>query len=173
MPALKTLERHADTLQEPDRLAIYEDVAVFRQEWDQYLRASDGSKSLNSFMSSKALGNTQKAVREGVALLTVHSSKGLEFDVVFIVGMAEGTFPDYRAASQKELGEESRNAFVAVTRSKRLLYLTYPATRVMPWGEFAVRCDPGFCQARKVGPQIMSTMTVMASRGAQLLPSEN
>ncbi|WDR36188.1 ATP-dependent helicase [Pseudomonas serboccidentalis] len=134
MPALKMLEMHADTLPEPDRLAIYEDVAVFRQEWDQYLRASGGSKSLSSFMSSKALGNTQKAVREGVALLTVHSSKGLEFDVVFIAGMAEGTFPDYRAANQKELGEESRNAFVAVTRSKRLLYLTYPATRVMPWG---------------------------------------
>ena len=134
MPALKMLEMHADTLPEPDRLAIYEDVAVFRQEWDQYLRASGGSKSLSSFMSSKALGNTQRAVREGVALLTVHSSKGLEFDVVFIAGMAEGTFPDYRAASQKELGEESRNAFVAVTRSKRLLYLTYPATRVMPWG---------------------------------------
>lgn len=134
MPALKILEKHADQLKEPDRLAIYEDVAVFRQEWDQYLRASGGSKSLNSFMSSKALGNTQKAVREGVALLTVHSSKGLEFDVVFIAGMAEGTFPDYRAVNQKALGEESRNAFVAVTRSKRLLYLTYPATRVMPWG---------------------------------------
>lgn len=134
MPALKILEGHADSLDEPNRLAIYEDVAVFRQEWDQYLRAAGGSKALSSFLSSKALGNTQKAVREGVALLTVHSSKGLEFDVVFIAGMAEGTFPDYRATSAKEQAEERRNAFVAVTRSKRLLYLSYPATRVMPWG---------------------------------------
>jgi len=134
MPALRVLERHADGLAEPDRLVIYEDVAVFRQEWDQYLRAAGGSTALSSFISSKALGNTQKAAREGVALLTVHSSKGLEFDVVFIAGMAEGTFPDYRATSAKELGEESRNAFVAVTRAKRLLYLSYPATRVMPWG---------------------------------------
>lgn len=62
------------------------------------------------------------------------SSKGLEFDVVFIAGMAEGTFPDYRAISAKEQAEERRNAFVAVTRSKRLLYFSYPATRVMPWG---------------------------------------
>lgn len=134
MPAFTVLEQHADSLDEPERLAIYEDVAVFRQEWDQYLRAASGSKALSSFMSSKALGNTQKAARDGVALLTVHSSKGLEFDVVFIAGMAEGTFPDYRAISVKERAEESRNAFVAVTRSKRLLYFSYPATRVMPWG---------------------------------------
>lgn len=134
MPSLKVLEAHADGLDEPDRLAVYEDVAVFRQEWDQYLRATGGSKALSSFISSKALGNTQKAAREGVALLTVHSSKGLEFDLVFIAGMAEGTFPDYRATGVKEQAEERRNAFVAVTRSKRLLYLSYPATRVMPWG---------------------------------------
>jgi len=134
MPALKRLEEYADGLDEPDRLAVYEDVAVFRQEWDQYLRAAAGSKALSSFLSSKALGNTQKAAREGVALLTVHSSKGLEFDVVFIAGMADGTFPDYRAIRPKEQAEEIRNAFVAVTRSKRLLYLSYPASRVMPWG---------------------------------------
>jgi DNA helicase-2/ATP-dependent DNA helicase PcrA len=134
MPAFMVLEAHADVLDEPNRLAIYEDVAVFRQEWDQYLRAAGGSKALSGFMSSKALGNTQKTILEGVALLTVHSSKGLEFDVVCIAGMAEGTFPDYRATSAKALAEERRNAFVAVTRSKRLLYLSYPTTRVMPWG---------------------------------------
>lgn len=134
MPALKRLEDHADNLDEPDRLAIYEDTVVFRHEWDQYLRAASGSISLTAFLSSKALGNTQKAAREGVALLTVHSSKGLEFDVVFLAGMAEGTFPDWRASGAKEQAEEVRNAFVAVTRSKRLLYLSYPATRVMPWG---------------------------------------
>lgn len=134
MPALKHLEKYADDLEEPDRLAIYEDTAVFRQEWDQYLRAASGVTSLTAFLSSKALGNTQKAAREGVALLTVHSSKGLEFDVVFLAGMAEGTFPDWRASGAKEEAEEVRNAFVAVTRSKRLLYLSYPATRVMPWG---------------------------------------
>ncbi len=134
MPALKILERNADSLDEPDRLAIYQDVAVFRQEWDQYQRAAGGAKALSSFLSSKALGNTQKATGEGVALLTVHSSKGLEFDVVFIAGMAEGTFPDYRATSTKQQAEERRNAFVAVTRSKRLLYLIYPVARVMPWG---------------------------------------
>lgn len=135
MPALKRLEQYSDGLDEGGRQAVYEDVAVFRQEWDQYLRTSSGPKVLSSFLSSKALGATQKSVREGVALLTVHSAKGLEFDVVFLAGMAEGTFPDWRASQPREAAEEVRNAFVAVTRSKRILYLSYPATRVMPWGD--------------------------------------
>ncbi|CAJ3744225.1 DNA helicase II [Burkholderia pseudomallei] len=137
MPAFKLLRGYADSLDENARRAIYEDVAVFQQEWDQYLRSDGTSRTLSGFMSSKALGATQKAHRDGVALLTVHSSKGLEFDAVFIAGMAEGTFPDYRAVGKvREMAEESRNAFVAVTRSKRLLYLTYPRVKLMPWGDY-------------------------------------
>lgn len=67
--------------------------------------------------------------------MTVHASKGLEFEVVFLAGMAEGIFPDYRARTFSALTEETRNAFVAVTRSKRLLYATYPKLRMMPWGD--------------------------------------
>ena len=70
-----------------------------------------------------------------MALLTVHSAKGMEFDVVFVIGMCEGVFPDYRARRPAELEEERRNAFVAVTRSRRLLYLSYPEVRMMPWGD--------------------------------------
>lgn len=136
MPAFVVLTSYADKLDEGEKLPIYEDVAVFKQEWDQYLRSDSSSQNIAGFMSSKALGATQKACREGVALLTVHSSKGLEFDVVFVAGMAEGSFPDYRATSRRELLEEQRNAFVAVTRSKRLLYLTYPKARMMPWGDW-------------------------------------
>ncbi len=58
----------------------------------------------------------------------------MEFDVVFIVGLVEGTLPDYRSKGAA-LEEEKRNAFVAVTRSKRLLYLSYPKEKLMPWGE--------------------------------------
>lgn len=136
MPAFNVLEEHADKLDEPDRRAIREDVAVLREEWDHFLR-SEGSRArtLQSFLSNIALGTSGQATRNGVALLTVHSSKGLEFDVVFIVGMADGVFPDYRATTKKQKDEERRNAFVAVTRSKRLLYLSYPRQRLMPWGD--------------------------------------
>jgi len=135
MPAFAALEAYADSQEEAERLSIYEDLAVLRQDWDQFLRTTSGPKNLSAFISNKALGSTQSATRDAVALLTVHSSKGLEFDVVFIAGMVEGLFPDYRATGAKEKAEERRNAFVAATRSKRLLYLSYPATRVMPWGD--------------------------------------
>lgn len=136
LPGLKAIREYADSLNEEGKRAVYEDAAVFEQEWDQYLRSGPSNRSVGGFMSSKALGATQQAAREGVALLTVHSSKGLEFDVVFVAGMAEGVFPDYRAVGKaKEMAEEARNAFVAVTRSKRLLYLSYPRLRRMPWGD--------------------------------------
>lgn len=136
MPAFKVLEDYADQLAEPDKRPIREDVAVLRQEWDHFLR-SEGSRArtLQGFLSNIALGTSGQASRDGVALLTVHSSKGLEFDVVFVMGMAKGVFPDYRATTIKQQDEERRNAFVAATRSKRLLYLSYPRQRMMPWGD--------------------------------------
>lgn len=136
MPAFKVLEEHADNQDEPDRRALREDVAVLREEWDYFLR-SEGARvrTLQSFLSNIALGTSGQVTRDGVALLTVHSSKGLEFDIVFVVGMVDGVFPDYRATTNKQKDEERRNAFVAVTRSKRLLYLSYPRQRLMPWGD--------------------------------------
>jgi DNA helicase-2/ATP-dependent DNA helicase PcrA len=60
--------------------------------------------------------------------------KGLEFRAVILVGMNEGTFPDFRANTQAALEEERRNAYVAVTRASRLLVLTRPRTRVTRYG---------------------------------------
>lgn len=148
LPGIEVIRRYAVTLREEEKQAVFEDVAVFEQEWDQYLRSGPSNRSVGGFMSSKALGATQQAAREGVALLTVHSSKGLEFDVVFVAGMAEGVFPDYRAlGKQKEMAEEARNAFVAVTRSRRLLYLSYPRLRRMPWGDTKIQQPSRYLKA--------------------------
>ena len=70
-------------------------------------------------------------------LAPVHTVKGLEFDIVFVMGLVEGSFPDYRAvkAGGTALAEEKNDAFVAVTRAKRFLYLTWPKTKFMPWDE--------------------------------------
>jgi DNA helicase-2/ATP-dependent DNA helicase PcrA len=62
-------------------------------------------------------------------------AKGLEFDVVFIMGLNDGTFPDYRSLNDaNQLDEERHNLFVSITRSKRLCYLTYTSKKIMPWG---------------------------------------
>ena len=78
---------------------------------------------------NRLLGKTKGIdVNNGISLLTAHMSKGLQFDVVFIIGLSEGTFPDYRAVNKggEQLSQEMNNMYVAVTRAKRLCYMTYP-----------------------------------------------
>jgi len=132
--ALNSLGTSSVELAENERALVLNDVAEWRKHWDYYVRSEPGgSRTVGSFLGQVALGTTQQPKEDGLALLTVHSAKGMEFDVVFLIGMAEGTFPDYRAKGAS-LEEEQRSAFVAITRSKRLLYVFYPKMRVMPWG---------------------------------------
>jgi DNA helicase II / ATP-dependent DNA helicase PcrA len=93
-PAIDVLRNYADTLSVGEKEAIYDDTEIMLREWDQYLRGgSFQSRTLPGFLSSMALGTSQQLKTDGAtALLTVHSSKGLEFEVVFIVGMTEGSF---------------------------------------------------------------------------------
>lgn len=135
--ALDILEEYGKCINdENDKRAIWEDIKVLRGEWDRFLRIERASTNdLASFLTHMALGTMQQPRQDGLALLTVHSSKGLEFDVIFVVGMSDGTFPDYRAnQTGKTKAEEKHTAFVAVTRSRRLLYLSYPRSKIMPWG---------------------------------------
>jgi DNA helicase-2/ATP-dependent DNA helicase PcrA len=67
--------------------------------------------------------------RDKVTLTTVHAAKGLEFDVVFVVGLEEGLFPHQRALAEGGLEEERRLAYVAFTRARKRLVLTYAGLR--------------------------------------------
>ncbi|MGL6173310.1 MAG: 3'-5' exonuclease [Cellulosilyticaceae bacterium] len=66
-----------------------------------------------------------------VPIMTVHQSKGLEFDTVYIAGCNEGLFPLTKSVNEGYLGEEKRLFYVAMTRAKKYLYLTYNTTRKM------------------------------------------
>jgi DNA helicase-2/ATP-dependent DNA helicase PcrA len=106
----------------------------FRSLWTAFKRKGLGN-TLAAFRNAIALGQLiDDAGQQGLSLSTVHTMKGLEKDIVFLAGMCEGVFPDYRAQSPKELEEELNNAFVAVTRSRRWIYISYPQRRMMPWG---------------------------------------
>ena len=67
-----------------------------------------------------------------VSLMTMHSAKGLEFDTVFMVGAEDNIFPSYRSMSDPaEMEEERRLAYVAITRAKRMLYITHTSYRML------------------------------------------
>ena len=134
---LESLRDFASSVDEKqERALILEDIGVWKEHWNVFLRTEPGRRhDIANFLSQVSLGATQQPRREGLALLTIHSAKGLEFDVVCLMGLAEGTLPDYRAKDAHSLAEEKRNAFVGITRSRRLLVLSYSETKCMPWGE--------------------------------------
>jgi len=134
--ALDTLEEYSTQLTDDNEHALLvNDIAMFRSHWDGYVRrVVGGYHSISTFLAQMALGETQQPRRDGLALLTVHSSKGLEFDIVVVMGLMEGVFPDFRAKGVS-LQEEKRNMFVACTRSRRLLALSYAKAKRMPWGD--------------------------------------
>lgn len=67
-----------------------------------------------------------------VSLMTMHSAKGLEFDTVFMVGAEDNIFPSYRSMNDpSEMEEERRLAYVAITRAKKMLYITHTSYRVL------------------------------------------
>ncbi|RKD21078.1 ATP-dependent DNA helicase PcrA [Ammoniphilus oxalaticus] len=95
-------------------------------------------KSLISFLTELALVADIDSVDDEdednkVLMMTLHSAKGLEFPVVFLIGMEEGVFPHSRALleDEEELEEERRLAYVGITRAEQELYLTYAQMRTL------------------------------------------
>jgi DNA helicase-2/ATP-dependent DNA helicase PcrA len=90
---------------------------------------------LAAFLTHAALeagDNQAQAGQDAVQLMTVHSAKGLEFDCVFITGLEEGLFPNEKSLSDGDgLEEERRLAYVAITRARQRLYLSFSQTRML------------------------------------------
>jgi len=136
--SLKILANFAEKMDEDDeRSKILSDLQQLIDLWNIYTKNTNSElKSIQHFKTQIALGLiSANSIEEGVTLSTIHLSKGLEYKVVFIIGMNEGVFPDYRSkrAGGKTLDEEKNIFYVAVTRAERMLYLSYPKNRYMPW----------------------------------------
>jgi DNA helicase-2/ATP-dependent DNA helicase PcrA len=88
---------------------------------------ADKGYKLEEILNELSLENEKQNVKvdEAVSLMSVHASKGLEFDYLFVIGMVEGLFP----LRDADIEEERRLAYVAVTRAKRELVLSYIKTR--------------------------------------------
>ncbi len=87
---------------------------------------SNNFNDLSKFVNSMILGGSEMSEGEGVNLLSVHASKGLEFKEVYVIDLMDGRFPNRKLMSKGgSLEEERRLFYVAVTRAKDILYLSY------------------------------------------------
>jgi len=135
--ALETLKKIADLHNYDDGILICADVNEWTSVWKKYVR-SGNNHSLADFRSFAAMSGRIVQKADAITLSVVHMVKGLEFHTVFLMGMNEGVFPDYRAIKSggRQLDEEQNTVYVAVTRAKRQLYISYPKSRYIPWGDF-------------------------------------
>ncbi|RYL93402.1 DNA helicase PcrA [Sporolactobacillus sp. THM7-4] len=122
------------TLEAESRLENLEELLSVTKEFE----ATHDDKSLISFLTELALDadidadEEEDAASDSVTLMTLHSAKGLEFPIVFLVGMEEGIFPHLRSLDdENEMEEERRLAYVGITRAKQRLFLTSAQVRTL------------------------------------------
>ncbi len=121
----------------PAALLAVDDLEAGPAEEAAFAPDAVSSEKLPAFLEWLALRSDLDALSgqtSAVTLMTVHAAKGLEFPAVFVAGLEEGLFPHRGPqAEQKDVEEERRLAYVAITRARRRLYLTYAEKR-RTWG---------------------------------------
>jgi DNA helicase-2/ATP-dependent DNA helicase PcrA len=123
--------KHEDDV---ERIENMRELATLAKRYDHLT----GTEGIEALLDDAALMSDQDNLESnegGVKLMTVHASKGLEFDYVFISGLEEELFPHRRmneaGVSEEEREEERRLMYVAVTRAKKKLFLTYAMSRTL------------------------------------------
>ncbi len=143
---LKFVEKSYDSVKQVDQRK--NDVHMFVESAVRFLKYNQGQGSLKMFVERLLLQDNQDErdedddddVRKNeVTMMTLHSSKGLEFDTVFLIGMEEETLPHKRVLQLGEdIGEERRLAYVGITRAQQKLVMTYCKERKL-YGRDSVR----------------------------------
>ena len=126
----KALEEE-NTIEAENRIENLEEFLTVAIEFEEEYAENSLSQFLEGIILSSDIDNVEED-EDSVTLMTLHSAKGLEFPVVFLVGMEEGIFPGYKSISEpKELEEERRLCYVGITRAKEHLYLTCSKQRTI------------------------------------------
>lgn len=128
---VKELEEE-DTIESRTRIENIKEFLSVAMDFEE--RSEE--KTIEEFLANISLlsdiDRTDDEVENAVTLMTLHSAKGLEFPVVFLVGMEEGVFPSSRSmVSEEELEEERRLCYVGITRAEEILYMSYASVRTL------------------------------------------
>ena len=120
-----------NTVEAENRIENLDEFLTVAMEFEE----ESAENSLSEFLEGITLSSDLDGMEDtdnSVTLMTLHSAKGLEFPVVFLVGMEEGIFPGYKSIGEpKELEEERRLCYVGITRAKEQLYLTCARQRTI------------------------------------------
>ena len=126
----KALEAE-NTIEAENRIANLDELLTVAIEFEEEFAENSLSEFLEGITLSSDLDNMEEQ-EDSVTLMTLHSAKGLEFPVVFLVGMEEGIFPGYQSMMDpQELEEERRLCYVGITRAKENLFLTCSKQRTV------------------------------------------
>jgi DNA helicase II / ATP-dependent DNA helicase PcrA len=139
--------------------------------------------TLGEFLERVALVSEQDELGDDssrLTLMTLHNAKGLEFPVVFLVGLEDGVFPHHRSLGHPdELEEERRLCYVGMTRAERRLYLSnawsrslFGATHANPPSRFLKEVPPDLVEVRKAGAAARMAAGVAHEAGADLNPGD-
>lgn len=118
-----------NTEENESRKGNIKELVVMGTSWDE---TSDDDATLSDFLTETSLSADIDSMEDeqGVTMMTIHSSKGLEFPFLFVVGIEEGVFPSGRAlGSEEDIEEERRLFYVAMTRAEERLFLSYAMNR--------------------------------------------
>ena len=120
-----------NTIEAENRIENLDEFLTVAIEFEDESADNKLSDFLEGITLSSDIDNMEET-EETVTLMTLHSAKGLEFPVVFLVGMEEGIFPGYKSIGEpKELEEERRLCYVGITRAKEYLFLTCSKQRTI------------------------------------------
>ena len=119
------------TIEAENRIENLNELLTVAIEFEEQFAENSLSEFLEGITLSSDIDNLEEE-EESVTLMTLHSAKGLEFPVVFLVGMEEGIFPGHQSMNEpKELEEERRLCYVGITRAKENLFLTCSKQRTI------------------------------------------
>ena len=168
------IEHYKNEREGADRIENLEELVNAAAAFTEEERVNESGETIDpliAFLTHAALEAGEHQAGDGqeaLQMMTVHSAKGLEFDVVFITGLEEGLFPHEQSVTEPEgLEEERRLAYVAITRARHRLYLSHAQTRMLH-GQTRYNIPSRFLE--EIPQELMKWLTPRFSRQKPFTP---